>query len=603
MRNKAIYLVIGILLVISIILASCAETTTSSTSTSAATATSTTSKSTTSTVTTTQTSATTQSTTTASNWWDKFGKPQYGGKITLAVSSYTENFDVTTFSSGESQMWYDALFEPDWTTDRNEWAFTTDFTPDQYWTGVLAETWEQTDPQTMVIHLRKGMNWQNKAPVNGREFNSDDVVQHFDRILGTGSGYTKANPMLAGSLSNLASVTATDNYTVVFKFKTASSGVAFQTIADTSRIEAPECVKDQGGTITDWTKAIGTGPWILTNYVSNSSLTYGGNSAYIINDPRYPQNHIPYVDELTLLVIPDTSTQQAALRTGKIDFLNGITWQYAKTLQSSNKDLQQMKLPGGGGAAAIQTSYGVAFRLDKTPFTDIKVRKALQMSINLKEIAEGYYGGSSLATPSGLVTQNYAGYAYDYNNWSQSLKDEYAYNPAAAKQLLSDAGYPDGFKTTLVAGTSDDLQLLQIFKAYFLNIGVDMEINAMDPNAAFGLMITGKVDQMFTGAGGFTSRPTRTIEEFYSAGSNFYKVNDANYDAIRNKFWASTNANEVASTMIEADKYVIEQHWLILGPETNSYAMWQSYFKGYSGEALGFNQKYVCSRLWIDQTK
>ena len=72
------------------------------------------------------------------------------------------------------------------------------------------------------------------------------------------------------------------------------------------------------------------------------------------------------------------------------------------------------------------------------------------------------------------------GWGFPYEEWPQDLKDEYAYNPTAAKKLLADAGYPNGFKTNVVADTAGDMDLLQIVKSYFAEVGIDMEIRPME---------------------------------------------------------------------------------------------------------------------------
>jgi len=66
------------------------------------------------------------------------------------------------------------------------------------------------------------------------------------------------------------------------------------------------------------------------------------------------------------------------------------------------------------------------------------------------------------------------GWGYPYEEWPQELKDEYAYNPAAAKQLLAQAGFPKGFKTHIVAASDGDLNLLNVVKSYFADVGIDM---------------------------------------------------------------------------------------------------------------------------------
>ena len=544
-------------------------------------------------------SATAAKTTAQANWWDKFGTPQYGGDITWSTNNLTPNFDTLSFIGLNTSLWFQApLFFPDWTLDRSIWSMKGDFTPDQYFTGNVAESWELTDQQTLTAHLRKGVTWQNKAPVNGREFTAYDVQAHFEREMNPDSG-----SMFAGMLSSWNSVTATDNYTVVFKFKTPCGATAFQSVQDLASVfEAPEAVKAEGGKLADWTKAVGAGPWMLTGFTAGTSMTYSKNPTYWGYDPRYPQNQVPYADTLTLLAIPDFTTRMAALRTAKIDYLDGLDWQQTKTLSSSNPDLQNS--PG-----SIGTGAGVVFRLDKAPFTDINVRKALNMAINREAIAKGLYGGNAIASPTGWISQAYTGYAYDYADWSQTLKDEYTYNPTAAKKLLADAGYPNGFNTNVVTASTINqgafqtpLNVLETFKSYFSEIGVEMEIKAMDSTVMETYLREGKHDQMASQGGGATFPPTRSIDQWYSKGSDAGKsmVNDSVYDELRTKFWAASTASEAAQICVEADKHIVEQHWGVWIMEADTYDFWQPYLKGYSNEST--NSGIIWSRLWIDQS-
>ena len=94
------------------------------------------------------------------------------------------------------------------------------------------------------------------------------------------------------------------------------------------------------------------------------------------------------------------------------------------------------------------------------------------------------------------------GWGLPYEDWPQDLKDEYAYNPMAAKKLLADAGYPDGFKTNIVADVAGDMDLLQIVKSYFARVGIDMEIRPMESAALVALSNRQKHDQMACRSGG-----------------------------------------------------------------------------------------------------
>ncbi len=115
----------------------------------------------------------------------------------------------------------------DWGLDRDVWDFRTAFTPESFQTGALAESWEQPDPLTYIFHIRKGVNWHDKAPMNGRELTAKDVEFNFHRMTGLGSGYTEPSEFRI-NLQNVPfeSVTATDKYTVVMKLEGAIPGCA-----------------------------------------------------------------------------------------------------------------------------------------------------------------------------------------------------------------------------------------------------------------------------------------------------------------------------------------------------------------------------------------
>jgi peptide/nickel transport system substrate-binding protein len=533
------------------------------------------------------------------NWWDEFGEPEYGGSITIALSSLQPSFD-TFFPIGlGDSLWFEAsLFEPDWTLDRSIWDMKTSFVPDQYLTGQTAESWEITDQQTVIVHLREGITWQDKEPVNGREFTAYDVEASLQRRMDPQS-------MFAMTMSNFEEITATDNYTIVFKFKTPCGGVAIQTIREVAvMFEAPEWVALSAEERDDWHNAVGAGPWILTDFVSGTSMTYSKNPTYWGNDPRYPENPVPYVDTLTVLVIPDPTARIAALRSGQIDVMSGRDggdWKQASTLENTNPEINQEEGTPGG-------AFGVVFRLDMEPFTDIRVRKALQMSINREVIAESLYGGYTDGKPCGGVLPSFTGYAFAYEDWPQELKDEYAYNPDRARELLAEAAADGvfepneygGFDTNVVVSNERDIQLLEVFQSYFLDIGVDMEINAIDPVTAESYLRSGQHDQMAGEYGGRYDPPVRTISIWYSKGPDaaVFGVNDPVYDAIYDRFMSAEDANEAAEAMMEADRRIIEQHWAVWMLLPNNYTFWQPYLKGYSGE-IGFGLHWA--RLWIDQ--
>jgi len=601
LKKNVLSVLLVMILCSSILLVSCVSNSTTSTSTTTSLTTATTSS-------VPQTSTTSASQT---DWWSEFGEPQYGGTLNIPIATLRGlSLDVLGMQGGNIDLWYDALFGTSWTVSRDDWSFEGMFTPEQYVVGNLVESWEWTDATTLTLNLRHGVKFQNKAPVNGRELTATDVQAHYDRVMGTGGGYTQPAPAFTSRITNWEKVTAVDKYTVTFKFKTASASnllsIADQT--NLNNIEAPEWVA-LGGTpgsttptpnpLTDWKTVVGSGPWMLSDFVAGASLTYNKNPDYWGTDQRYPKNKIPYTDSVNLVIIADVSTKVAAMRTGKFDVIFDMDWQKSADLLKTNSDLLKAQQPAG--------SVGINLIADKTPFTDIRVRQALQMSIDRPTIAKSLYGGTASSHASGQITQIYKGYAFAYEDWPQELKDAYTYNPTAAKTLLAEAGFPDGFKTNVVASTGSDLNLLQIFKAYFLDIGVDMEIKTMDDTGFLSFKRGGKADQMSFEQSAWTTPPiTSTITHFYSKGSDAgpeYGVNDPAYDALVNQCWAATTAEGASRLTQQIDQYYLEQHWQVQGPEFYNFVLWEPYLKGYSGEYPGFwGEQNLFATIWIDQS-
>jgi ABC-type transport system substrate-binding protein len=249
------------------------------------------------------------------HWWDKFGEPQYGGDITFASARYSENFDP--YNTGYSAHYYflETLVIPDWALDREIWPFKTPFIPMEYYQPHVAESWEIPDLQTMIIHVRPGIHFHDKAPVNGRELNAYDLEWHYDRFLGTGSGFTEPSAMDYARIKVIEKCTATDEYTAVITFTEPSVlNAELITAQDGYNSIEPREVIEQYGDMSDWRNAVGTGPWIVDDVIATSSIKFVRNPDYWGYDERHPDNKLPYADSLTVVNIPDVSTRLAALR-------------------------------------------------------------------------------------------------------------------------------------------------------------------------------------------------------------------------------------------------------------------------------------------------
>jgi ABC-type transport system substrate-binding protein len=252
-------------------------------------------------------------------------------------------------------------------------------------------------------------------------------------------------------------------------------------------------------------------------------------------------------------------------------------------------------------------------RNDYKPYTDIKVRKALQMALDLPGIAKGYFLGTAEPYPQTLTSSFLTGWSWPYQQWPQDLKDEYAYNPTAAKQLLADAGFPNGFKTVCVADASAGGDLLQIVKSEFAAVGVDMEIRPMDAASWSALVVGTKKNDALAfreGAGtlGNINTPIKLLQRLMTGyGGNFPRVSDATFDTFYPRAMAASSVDDVKKIVRDANEYVARQHFTISMVQPNTFGYTQPWFKGYTGQygAESAGSSYLAnylSRFWIDQS-
>ena len=118
---------------------------------------------------------------------------------------------------------------------------------------------------------------------------------------------------------------------------------------------------EQHGDVADWRNLVGTGPFMLTDWVDGSAITWVKNPDYWGHDEKYPENRLPYIDELVRLIMPDQATRVSAMRTGQIDYLahngNGqfFTVDPVESLQRTNPELRVNAYYFRGGRALPST--------------------------------------------------------------------------------------------------------------------------------------------------------------------------------------------------------------------------------------------------------
>jgi len=613
MKKSFLWITLTCLIVASLVLASCNKTTTTSSSTTTPTTTSTTATSPTTATTTTTTSAvvtTTATTTTTGHWWDALGQPQYGGTLTVSLQVGPSTFDDTGIGGGQTvnNLWEDALVQDDWTTDPSVFSYQLAFRPAQFQVGVMATDWSFSDLNTVVMHLHQNIYWPNVAPVNGRQFVASDVVYQNNRAYGLGDGFTKPLSTNTAIINSLVSVTAPDKYTVVFTWK----GISQETIAEQMFGPMAGCQQARevfaayttaaNPYMNDWHHAIGCGPFQISDYVPDSSLTVTKNPTYWGYDERHPQNQLPYVNSVHILVIATHATSLAAVRTGKIDAMDGLNLTESVAMKQTNPEIQQITVPGGPST--------IDPRIDVKPFDDIRVRQAMQMAINLPLIASSYYMGTASSYPATMTSMYMTGWTYPYTQWPDSLKATYDFNQAKAKEFLAAAGYANGFKTSIVGASTSDTDLLQIVQSQLAQVGITMTTQLMDAAALNTLLRSFKQDALAYGTKlGFTFPPLMGFRHWQSITNlDWGRVNDPAWDALYAQALAATTLAETQRLVVAGNKYEAEHQWNISLCTTSGFSLCQPWLKGYNAQSFAISSGtgvlcmgFYCSRFWIDQ--
>jgi len=530
--------------------------------------------------------------------------PQYGGTITMAWGSDVANLDpyYGSAAGGAFSYVFEDLGIANWTIDRNKFDFTTAYWPIDVMKGNLVESWEQPDQTTIIYHIRKGILWQNKAPVNGRELTADDVVFSFQRILGMGSFTTKSPGATGMTALAITSVTATAKYTVAIKLSKPDFNALEVTLFNSYEGGwiVPHEVVDKYGDFKDWRNWVGTGAYSVGDRVEGGSWTFVKNPNYWAYDERHPGNKLPYADKISALIVPDFSTRLAALRSGKTVIMGGLQYDQADSLKRTNPELVMLSVPGGG-------ANSIAMKVSAAPFNDIRVRQAMQMAIDNDTLVKTYYKGFADATPYGIVGQACLGFYIPFSDWPADVKAGYVYDPTKAKQLLAQAGYPTGFKTAYEISPSwyaMDTDLAQILKTYWAAINVDVDIKVVDQAVMLGDITKRTYPGMTWGLRGSNYNPLAYVK-YMAYGGQMWNTADANdpaYNALVDKAYAANTRDEMMDYVKQADLYYSKMQWQIWLPRRGGFTFWQPWFYGYRGEYSmgGIQSGAMFARTWID---
>jgi peptide/nickel transport system substrate-binding protein len=533
-------------------------------------------------------------------------KVQYGGTLTyldqapglepiswdIADWVWKHAYDTGFYS--EHLMMGDLLKGP---RGSREYLFTAKaWLPPNVVRGELLEKWEvKKNPLQIILHLRKGVLWQDRPGVmKSRELTADDLVYSLNRLK-------TARRAIPEFMDYIGKVETPDKYTVIINMTEWVIDWPYRLgWSSYSAVQAPEQEKAPGGP-RKWENATGTGPYMLSDYKTGHSQTYTRNPKYwdseIIGGKKY---QLPFADKVVMMIIKDEATQLASLRTGKVDLMMVINEKNVVELKKSCPQLQWSRYLYPG-------NFSMAMRLDQKPFNDIRVRRAMNLAVNKKEIIESFFHGNAE-----LYTYPFPPIFKEVFTPLEKLppaaRELFTYNPEKARKLLAEAGYPNGFsfKAQISNGSQTALDLAAMVAAYLAKIGVTLELDPMDYSSWLSRMT-----KKSHSAGIFFSNdygtPFSGIRKNFVTGQtwNPHMMSDPYLDktfdqTITNPKLSDKQGFEV---MKKLAVYALEQAPAIILPTSYVYAAWWPWVKNYHGElCVGAHRSApVIARIWIDQ--
>src|SRR5690554_1058756 len=360
--------------------------------------------------------------------------PVAGGSLTVAITAEPPGWDPSASTSQEiPRVVYHNVLEGLVRFDR-----TGEIVP------ALATEWTTSDDGlTWTFTLRDGVLFHDGSPLT-----TEDVIAKFERAMDPDSGHT--NP---GYYEAIESVTAPDDSTVEFHLSRPSSSLLYNLARPDSVINPAANAENQRS------NPIGTGPFVFAEYVPGSHVTLEKFEDYYLDG-------VPYLDSATFRIISDPNARFAALQAGDIDLI-GVA-----LLPEQFQQVQaNPALKGTQGSATAEITLALNNAVE--PLDDPRVRQAITHAIDKNAIVQGAMFG--LGTVIGTHMSPAENYYVD-------LTDTYPYDPERARELLAEAGYPDGFtvRFELPEPYNIERRTGEVIAQQLAQVGIDVELSVVE---------------------------------------------------------------------------------------------------------------------------
>ena len=393
----------------------------------------------------------------------------------------------------------------------------------------LATRWDVSpDGLTYTFHLRDGVKFHTTDYFKPtRDFNADDVLFTFNRMLDKDMPFRKAYPTEfpyftdMGMNEKITQVEKVDDHTVKFTLKGVDAAFIQNLAMSFASIQSAEYADQllKEGKAKDINqKPIGTGPFVFSKYQKDAQIRYKGNKDY-----WKPED--VKIDNLIFAITTDASVRMQKLKKNECQITSFPRPADIKPLQED----PNIKMPSQPG---FNLGY-IAYNFTRKPFDTLEVRQALDMAVNKKAIIEAVYQGAGQLAVNGLPPTQWS---YD-----ETIKDA-DYNPQQAKQLLTAAGVKEGTQITLWAMPvqrpyNPNARLMaEMLQADWAKIGIKANIVSYEWGEYIKRAHASEHDVMLIGFTGDNGDPDNWLGTLYTCnavnGNNFAKWCNDDYDKL-----------------------------------------------------------------------
>jgi peptide/nickel transport system substrate-binding protein len=454
----------------------------------------------------------------------------------------------------------------------------------------LAESWTQPNETTYVFKLRRGVRWHNKPPASGRELTSDDVVYTYNRFINT-KGHANAH-----MLKSVDKVEAVDKYTVRFTLKEPYAWF-LDTLASPMVVAIVN--KESSEKFGDLKKPesfIGTGPWMLDSYRPNQGAT-------LVRNPSYFIQGLPHIDRIEVHVDEDNASRTASFLAGKFD----IGWENPGSINRTDwvqiKDTALKNRPGLKTAEfPANVMSHISMRTDQKPFSDVRVRRAISHAIDRKGIIDAVAEGVGVTNPA--VPAALKDWSIPTSQLGEGAK-YYKYDPAEAKRLLAQAGYPNGFPGTVCFTTYGSTVLvdsMQLILKNLKDVGIEAKLDQKEYGAYITSCFYGKFDSMTYGPQTPFVEPDSFLFGQYYPGEprNQSHINDPVVADMLVRQRRTFDVAKRKEIIFEIQRYLAQQQYYVTTDSGVYVAVWDGALQNY-GPNVGYDYGGRLMAAWLNR--